>query len=68
MNLFGFWVIWELFLRNRMPAPICYFGLVLLTLCISLALALLSPSVAWYRGFSGVLHGLLVWGLSLIHI
>jgi len=63
MNLLGFWLIWELFLSNRMPAEICLFGLTLLTLCVSLGLYLLSPDIEWYRGFSGVLHGLLVWAL-----
>jgi len=63
MNLLGFLLIWELFLRNRMTARRCLFGLFALTLICSLGLYLFSPQVAWYRGLSGVLHGLLVWAL-----
>ena len=63
MNLLGFWLIYQLFFRNGMPAMACISGLILLTLCTSAGLYLFSPSVDWYRGFSGVLHGLLIWVL-----
>ena len=63
MNLLGFWLIQQLFFRNGAPILICISGLILLTLGTSTGLYLFSTSVEWYRGFSGVLHGLLIWGL-----
>lgn len=63
MNLLGFWLIHQLFFRNGMPAMACISGLILLTLTTSAGLYLFSPSIDWYRGFSGVLHGLLIWVL-----
>lgn len=41
------------------------FASVFLALSISSALLLFTPEVAWYVGFSGVLHGLLALGLVL---
>lgn len=41
------------FTRWRQPAV-----LVASALAITVSLALLHPTIAWYRGFSGVLHGL----------
>ena len=63
MNLVGFWLIYHLFFRHGMPAIACIFGLILLTLATSAGLYLFSATIDWYRGFSGVLHGLLVWAL-----
>ncbi len=40
------------------------FSVGVLCLCISLGLFYFSPDVEWYVGFSGVLHGLLVLGLT----
>ena len=59
MNLIGFWLIWHLFLSNENPLAYCFYRLPLLTMGTSLGLLFLSPEVAWYRGLSGVLHGLL---------
>lgn len=64
MNLLGFWLIHLLFFSGRKnPAGTYLVGLLLLTLTISAGLFLFSTSVDWYRGFSGVLHGLLIWAL-----
>ncbi|MEN8166287.1 MAG: rhombosortase [Pseudomonadota bacterium] len=63
MNLLGFWLIWQLFLRQDSRLSVCIGGLLLLTLGISLGLYLFSPGIAWYRGLSGVLHGVLLWSL-----
>jgi len=65
MNLLGFWLIWHLFLSNENPLAYCFYRLPLLTIGISLGLLMLSPEVVWYRGLSGVLHGLL--SLALLH-
>lgn len=63
MNLAGLWLIWELFLNRDNPVPTCLYRLPLLTIGTSLGLLLLSPEVAWYRGLSGLLHGLLAFAL-----
>lgn len=63
MNLLGFWLIWHLFLRQDTGLIVCAGGLLLLTLGTSLGLYLFSPGIAWYRGLSGVLHGVLLWSL-----
>jgi rhomboid family GlyGly-CTERM serine protease len=65
MNLLGFWLIWHLFLSKENPLAYCIYRLPLLTIGTSLGLLLLSPEVVWYRGFSGILHGLL--SLALLH-
>ena len=63
MNLLGFLLIWQLFLRPHLTLFSCFFTLILLTICTSCGLFLFSPEVAWYRGLSGVLHGWLIWAL-----
>lgn len=63
MNLVGYWLIWEIFFRHSLTTSSLFYTLILLALGTSFGLMLLSPEIAWYRGFSGVLHGLLVWGL-----
>ncbi len=63
MNLLGFWLIVQLFFRKMMPFTACFSGLILLTLGTSAGLHLLNPGLDWYRGLSGVLHGLLIWAL-----
>ncbi|ODC00210.1 rhombosortase [Candidatus Thiodiazotropha endoloripes] len=62
MNLLGLWIIWAL-LMNNLPWQRCSLILLLITLITSAALWFFSPQLVWYRGLSGVLHGLLIWGL-----
>jgi rhomboid family GlyGly-CTERM serine protease len=62
MNLAGFWLILALFPATQPPLR-CLILLALLILGTSAGLWLFSPDVTWYRGLSGVLHGLLCWGL-----
>ena len=62
MNLAGFWLILALFPTIQSPLR-CLILLSLLILGTSAGLWLLSPEVTWYRGLSGVLHGLLCWGV-----
>jgi rhomboid family GlyGly-CTERM serine protease len=61
MNLAGFWLILTLFPATRSPLR-CLILLILLILGTSIGLWLFSPEVSWYRGLSGVLHGLICWG------
>jgi rhomboid family GlyGly-CTERM serine protease len=61
MNLAGFWLILALFPDTR-SALRCLSLLLLLILGTSGGLWLFSPEVTWYRGLSGILHGLLCWG------
>jgi rhomboid family GlyGly-CTERM serine protease len=65
MNLTGLWLIWLLFYPHENARTLCLYRLPVLLIGTSLALLLLSPEVAWYRGLSGVLHGLLA--LALLH-
>ncbi|MCU7842622.1 MAG: rhombosortase [Candidatus Thiodiazotropha sp. (ex Monitilora ramsayi)] len=65
MNLAGLWLIWHLFVRHENALTGCAFRLPLLALGTSLGLLWLTPEVSWYRGLSGVLHGLLI--TSLLH-
>ncbi|MEW8383895.1 MAG: rhombosortase, partial [Candidatus Thiodiazotropha taylori] len=62
MNLLGLWMVWGLLLNN-LPAQRCGLILLLITLITSTALWFFSPQLVWYRGLSGALHGLLIWGL-----
>ncbi|MGD8912975.1 MAG: rhombosortase [Candidatus Thiodiazotropha sp.] len=62
MNLAGFWLILALFPTTQPPGR-CLSLLPLLILGTSIGLWLFSPEVTWYRGLSGVLHGLLCWGV-----
>ncbi|MES9994299.1 MAG: rhombosortase [Candidatus Thiodiazotropha sp.] len=62
MNLCALWLIWYLFPAVQ-PALRCLTLLLLLMLGTSVGLWLLSPEVIWYRGLSGILHGLLIWAL-----
>jgi len=63
MNLLGLWLIWQLFLDRGNPLAYCLYRLPLLAMGTSLGLLIWSPEVAWYRGLSGLLHGLLVLAL-----
>ncbi|MCG8014757.1 MAG: rhombosortase [Candidatus Thiodiazotropha sp. 'RUGA'] len=62
MNLLGLWMVWGLLL-NTLPSQRCGLILLLITLITSTALWFFSPQLVWYRGLSGALHGLLIWGL-----
>jgi rhomboid family GlyGly-CTERM serine protease len=62
MNLGGFWLILVLF-PNIQQTQRCLTLLLLLMLGTSAGLWLFTPEVSWYRGLSGILHGLLCWGL-----
>ncbi|MEO9586196.1 MULTISPECIES: rhombosortase [Marinobacter] len=59
LNLAGLLVTGLLFTRHP-PLPIWLSYLVLSPLAISSGLFLAAPELDWYRGFSGCLHGLLV--------
>jgi rhomboid family GlyGly-CTERM serine protease len=63
MNLVGLWLIWLLFFLHESARSLCLYRLPALLIGTSLALLLLSPEVNWYRGLSGVLHGLLALAL-----
>ncbi|MES9970456.1 MAG: rhombosortase [Candidatus Thiodiazotropha sp.] len=62
MNLVGLWFILYLFPAIQQPMR-CLTLLTLLMLGTSAGLWLFSPDVSWYRGLSGILHGLLCWGV-----
>ena len=62
MNLAGLWLIWGLLLSREKALPICLLILLLL-LGTALGLLALHPEIAWYRGLSGALHGLLLLAL-----
>jgi rhomboid family GlyGly-CTERM serine protease len=62
MNLAGFWFIMALFPSIQPPLR-CLTLLSLVILGTSAGLWIFSPEVTWYRGLSGVLHGLLCWGV-----
>jgi rhomboid family GlyGly-CTERM serine protease len=65
MNLAGLILIWHLFVSPERSPTICVFHLPLLALGTALGLLWLNPELSWYRGLSGVLHGLIV--ISLLH-
>jgi rhomboid family GlyGly-CTERM serine protease len=64
MNLIGLWLIWKLLLTQH-SIYMCFSALSILMLFTSAGLLLFSPEISWYRGLSGILHGLLCW--SLLH-
>lgn len=57
LNLCGFWLLTFI---NRPPTPprILVAHILFISTCTGLGLWFLSPEVAWYAGFSGVLYGL----------
>jgi rhomboid family GlyGly-CTERM serine protease len=63
MNLLGFWLIWELFIRPQASAGYCVLILLFLLLGTTAGLYALNPELSWYRGLSGALHGLIIWGV-----
>jgi rhomboid family GlyGly-CTERM serine protease len=62
MNLLGLWMIWGLLMTNTQSLR-CGLVLLFITLATSTALWFFSQQLLWYRGLSGALHGLLIWGL-----
>ena len=62
LDLAGLWLIAAIFLRYFSLAWLLA-SLPLLSVGISLGLFAVQADVEWYRGLSGMLHGLLVWGL-----
>jgi rhomboid family GlyGly-CTERM serine protease len=62
MNLIGLWLIWHLFYTET-SAFWCVRLFLLLAAGISAGLWFYTPDLIWYRGLSGVLHGLLCWAL-----
>ena len=62
LDLAGLWLI-ALVFRRYFSFGWLLGGCLWLGVTISLGLFLGQPSVEWYRGLSGILHGLLVWGL-----
>lgn len=62
MNLLGLWMIWAL-LMTDIQSLRCGLILIIITLATSTALWFFSQQLVWYRGLSGALHGLLIWGL-----
>lgn len=60
MNLAGLILIWHLFITPEKNRVICVVHLPLLALGTALGLLWLNPELSWYRGLSGVLHGLIV--------
>ena len=63
MNLLGLWLIWGLFFTREGLRPLCLYLLPALLIGTSLCLLLFDPGLAWYRGLSGALHGLLALAL-----
>jgi len=63
MNLAGLWLIWLLFFTRESSIATCLYRLPGILLLTALGLWVWSPEVAWYRGLSGALHGLLALGL-----
>jgi rhomboid family GlyGly-CTERM serine protease len=65
MNLAGLILIWHLFITPEKTPVICIVHLPLLALGTALGLLWLNPELSWYRGLSGILHGLIV--ISLLY-
>ena len=63
MNLAGVWMIWLFFLSRENAVALCLYRIPVLMIGVSLTLLACNPEVAWYRGLSGILHGLLVMAL-----
>jgi rhomboid family GlyGly-CTERM serine protease len=66
MNLAGLWLIWALFLSRERSLSLCLVIWPLLMLGTALGLMGWHAEIAWYRGLSGALHGLLL--LSLLRV
>jgi rhomboid family GlyGly-CTERM serine protease len=61
LNLLGVALLWALHGEYYSPKPLSAL-LLGLTLLTSVFIFYFSPSMQWYVGLSGVLHGLFVWG------
>lgn len=59
MNLLGLILIWSIACRYISPHE-WWLSLLLLGLIVSIGLVLFNPDIQWYRGLSGILHGLLL--------
>ncbi len=64
LNSVGVVIAWRLFEPWWRPA-IWFAALLWCSLATALALLWLSPELAWYGGFSGVLHGMFVFGAAM---
>jgi rhomboid family GlyGly-CTERM serine protease len=64
INAVALWVVARLFAPDLSPSRQLS-TLVAAALAISVCLALLYPSIAWYRGLSGALHGLFFAGATI---
>jgi rhomboid family GlyGly-CTERM serine protease len=64
INAVALWVVARLFAPDLNPSR-QLLALVAAALAISACLALLYPSIAWYRGLSGALHGLFFAGSAI---
>ena len=64
INAVALWVVARLFAPDLTPARQLW-ALVTAALAISAGLALIYPTIAWYRGLSGALHGLFFAGSTL---
>ena len=64
INAVALWVVARLFAPDMTPSrQLC--ALLTAALAISACLALIYPTIAWYRGLSGALHGLFFAGSTL---
>ena len=64
INAVALWVVARLFAPDLTPSrQVC--ALLTAALAISACLALIYPTIAWYRGLSGALHGLYFAGSAL---
>ena len=64
INAVALWVVARLFAPDLEPSrQLC--ALLIAALAISACLAFIYPTIAWYRGLSGALHGLFFAGATL---
>lgn len=64
LNLTSLALVWWLF-RDTMAGSTGYLLTGFISLGVTLSLFVIHPNIAWYNGFSGVLHGFLVAGALL---
>lgn len=64
VNIIGLFLLWMLHAEYTRPF---YFAvnILILSLGVSLCIYIWSPSIFWYVGLSGVLHGLFAWGVII---
>lgn len=64
VNIVGLFLLW--LLHGEYAKPRSFFiNILLLCIGISLCIYVWSPSIQWYVGLSGVLHGLFAWGVII---